>query len=325
MGTRRQDFKNGQRAGRKHEKIGPLLAVSALAVSASHNNCLYGQEITRLTKTLTEIKDKNGGKVESSAVVPIDDKSILIAHDKRPQLLAFDTEGTALAATSKFDFPIVCEAMAKDTAGNFYVISSRGTLIRFRFGVGFSVVAPLTTTVKVSNGEIEGLAIQESDSRRFLVVGFRDESSDVIRVHRADITNLKEGQVLTPDKYFRFDARKTQAISWHLSSIEYVKEWKGFIVITATEIQGTDTFYGNRLWFVSETEINKQSVDVTDGFRHVSDLSKSCVFETEMKAEGLAVKSSNSNGAITVYIVYDNDSRGTGKLEVAELTNVKRP
>jgi len=57
-----------------------------------------------------------------------------------------------------------------------------------------------------------------------------------------------------------FDAGKSTYVDetgkketpYRLSSIEYVQEWKGFLVITSTE-DDKNMFHGNKLWFIPDS------------------------------------------------------------------------
>ncbi len=114
---------------------------------------------------------------------------------------------------------------------------------------------------------------------------------------------------------------------WHLSSIEHVPAWGGFLVMTTTE--NKDRYYGNVLWFVQEDQLKENTI-AQGAFQAVVP-TKSKVFQESLtggrpgiKAEGLAVlsdeDSKGSKQTLSVVIVFDNDSRAPSALMFIELS-----
>ena len=93
-----------------------------------------------------------------------------------------------------------------------------------------------------------------------------------------------------------------------LTSLEYVPEWQGFVVATATE-DDQNIFHGNTLWFISDaqiaagTTVKPQVIDV---------------FEPAMKVEGITVipvqeaQRANTNpNTVRFALSFDNDPHTT--------------
>ena len=73
---------------------------------------------------------------------------------------------------------------------------------------------------------------------------------------------------------FRFAADPREGEASELTSLEYVPELGGFLVVTASE-DAANAFHGNTLWFVADGETTRAQ--------------KIATFEVAMKAEGLAI------------------------------------
>jgi len=257
--------------------------------------------------TVSQTMALNNERVEPSGLVPLTGTQLLVADDKQPGLLVIDStngkiSGEALpvgTVAKNLDW----EAMAKDPDGNYYIIGSRSQLFTFNFDEREAKKIIPTSKPLNTKLEIEGLAVRKLDGYTEISFGIRDKSGE-IKVYRSALDNAQQLS-LTP--FFQFKAQMTQAVAWHLSSIEYVPELRGFLIITTTENSRDNSFYGNRLWFVPEEDLPRTRPKPTDTFTDVKPLS-SDVFEKEMKAEGLTVLSYDSKkNAVTLAIVYDND------------------
>ena len=257
--------------------------------------------------TVSQTMALNNERVEPSGIVPLTGTQLLVADDKQPSLVVVDSTNGKIAGEA---LPVGTvaknldwEAMAKDPEGNYYLIGSRSQLFTFNFDERQAKKINPTSKPLNTKLEIEGLAVRKLDGYTEMSFGIRDKSGE-IRVYRSA---LDEGQQLSLTPFFQFKAQVTQAVAWHLSSIEYVPELRGFLIITTTENSRDNSFYGNRLWFVPEEDLPRTRPKPTDNFTDVKPLS-SDVFEKEMKAEGVTVLSYDSKkNAVTLAIVYDND------------------
>ena len=240
------------------------------------------------------------------------------------------------------------EGLATDRQGFVYVIGthsgktgedrpSRSYLFKFRLtgGTQGSPVAIDETTVSrlrieeslktalsqtvndakaVDKRKIEGLAIRElpargnQAARTELAIGLR-EPGDLVRVFAADLTKTPaDNAQLALRALFQFDAGQREGVRSQLTSLEYVAEWQGFVVTTATE-DDQNIFHGNTLWFVSDAQIAAGTAvkpEVID------------VFEPAMKVEGItAIPASdaqrgNANpNTVRFALSFDNDPHTT--------------
>jgi hypothetical protein len=227
------------------------------------------------------------------------------------------------------------EGMARDSEGNYYLIgahngkteaerATKSVLIRFRISDGESpaIDDSSVTTWHIGRGleealrseglaiddigkrKIEGLTIRESKTsdgslRKEMLIGLR-EPKDKVRVFAAEISGSPgpESELqLKPAFSFSADPREGQASE--LTSLEYLPELHGFLVITASE-DTSNVFHGNTLWFVSDLDFSKAR--------------KVATFEVAMKAEGLAILGSEKREgrtAVKLLITYDNDPHAT--------------
>ena len=240
------------------------------------------------------------------------------------------------------------EGLARDREGFVYVIGthggktdeerpSRSFLFKFRltggtagspvaideasvtrFRIEDSLKSVLSESVKsakaVDKRKIEGLAIREipasgnQAASALLAVGLR-EPGDLVRVLAADITKTPANDdKLELRPLFQFDAGQREGVQSQLTSLEYVPEWEGFVVATATE-DDQNIFHGNTLWFVSDaqiaagTTVKPQVIDV---------------FEPAMKVEGIAAivspEAHRGNGnpnTVRFVLSFDNDPHTT--------------
>ena len=227
------------------------------------------------------------------------------------------------------------EGMARDSDGNFYLIgahngktdeerNTKSVLIRFRLKDGelptiddasittWHVARSLEAALKaegmppeeIARRKVEGLSIREHKTdgapvRRELYIGLR-EPKDKIHVFMADISGSPSPDAeLELKPAFAFPADRREGEASELTSLEYVPELAGFLVVTASE-DAANAFHGNTLWFVADGETNRAQ--------------KIAVFEVAMKAEGLAILGTEKNGArtaVNLLIAYDNDAHAT--------------
>ncbi len=227
------------------------------------------------------------------------------------------------------------EGMARDSEGNFYLIGAhvgksdeeragKSVLLRFRVSDGDSpaiddasvlswhVARSLEANLKseglaptaVAKRKVEGLAIRETrnadgSARRELLIGLR-APTDKVRVFQADITNPPSPDAeLELKPAFSFVAEPREGSASELTSLEYVPELAGSLVVTASEDEN-NAFHGNTLWFVPDGQ-DAQALKVA-------------TFEVAMKAEGLAilgVEKTAQRTAVKLFITYDNDPHAT--------------
>jgi hypothetical protein len=328
-----------------------ILIVASLALIAGITIDSLAQEISE-SGPIVFFKDQPN--IEPSGVLPIGDGAyLLVADDNTRDLLIVEKQSGKILRTNLvipgLNRNADWEAMAKD-GDEFYLIGSKGLLFRFRLNeqekdpskiqVTESKEIPINnfelvkTELKGRRPEIEGLAIYANDEKTELVVGIREHQTankprtGAIHFFRAEI----QEQGLTLKPFFNFDATEPPVpgapeLAWHLSSIEHIPAWSGFLVMTTTE--NKDRYYGNVLWFVQEDQL-KQNANAQGTFRAVVP-TNSKVFQESLtggrpgiKAEGLAVMSDGdskgSKQTLSVVIVFDNDSRAPSALMFAELS-----
>ena len=280
--------------------------------------------------------------IEPSAVEPIGNgKLLLVADDKQSDLFIVDAEtgviaghrlsiGKAISTNPKW------EAMAKD-GKDYYILGTKCSCV-YRFSLkNEAETDPAKINVEIESGPIaikgeiggtdarvEGLAVWVNDNNeKELVFGIRDTPGKaLIRVYRAKIS---DGE-LSLLEFFAFVAKKpdAQPVEWHISSLEYVQALDGFLVITSTEDDRTNQFYGNKLWFVSRTNLKSSEPSSSTGtFKDATKtMIEGKVFDSTMKAEGLAII---DDARSRVALVFDNDynkTRQTAKLAVFTLSDL---
>ncbi|HKY28620.1 MAG TPA: hypothetical protein VJM12_11840 [Pyrinomonadaceae bacterium] len=280
--------------------------------------------------------------IEPSAVEPIGNgKFLLVADDKQSDLFIVDAETGAIAghrlsiAKATSTNP-KWEAMAKD-GKDYYVLGTKCSCL-YRFSLkNEAETDPVKIDVEMVSGPIavkgeimgaaarvEGLAVWVNDNKeKELVFGIRDTPGKaLLRVARAKIS---DGE-LSLLEFFAFCAKKPdgQPVEWHISSLEYVQALDGFLVITSTEDDRTNHFYGNKLWFVSRKNLNtSEPSSCTGTFKDATKLMiEGKVFDSTMKAEGLAII---DDARSRVALVFDNDykkTRQTAKLAVFTLSDL---
>ena len=175
--------------------------------------------------------------------------------------------------------------------------------------------------------KIEGLAVRTSSCGKELVVGFREPfESSRVQFYFAELPSGSElpnsVTKLSLKPLFEFAAGKPEngTLPFKLSSIEYVKELKGFLVLTSTEDPNDNSFQGNALWFVSNEMVKKaQPTKFSKSFEPVLP-KKFPEFEPKMKVEGLSVFPITDVNKIRLVIVYDNDAITPGMIQFLELS-----
>lgn len=284
---------------------------------------------------------KNPEGIESSAVEPIGDGTyLLVANDKTPELLIVK------AATGEITKPYLSipgfqgrkpdwEAMAKDSDNNYYLIGSQSDLIRFRLNnekpekPSDIKIEPNPTLLDIKESfdaikknelqghspEIEGLAVRENFGTKELVVGIREKESQTIHIYRVERTGNNK---LSLKLFFPLNVSKTEKVNWHLSSIEYVPDWSGFLIVLSTEKEYPKEFYGNTIWFVSDKKSVELQQSPTDRLDSVTPI-EAQIFDRRMKVEGLAVLCSNKAN-LKVVIAFDNDRNAAAQLAFVDLS-----
>lgn len=226
------------------------------------------------------------------------------------------------------------EAMARD-GDDYYIIGAYrksreydNEKIFFRFKVNkvkaseFKITSIIRLEVEnifkdVPAGDlrVEGLAVRKTGNATELIIGIRNNDVNNKNVDETKrevftlklIAGKKNLNSYTTDHFFRFDPKHTRfypelpqkdKFPFHLSSLEYVPQLKGFLIVTSTEDEGNN-FFGNALWFMSDDKIAKKD------FTPVK-ITENSDFEADMKAEGLCVIS-NSDNKYHLAIVFDND------------------
>ena len=202
--------------------------------------------------------------------------------------------------------------MALDSEGNYYLVGShsgksdeeraaRSAVVRFRLRGGeppaiddasvvrWDIARPLEAALRaqgldaarVAEREVEGLAVREGGGRRELVIGLR-KPDDKVRAFAADITAAPSPDAaLELRPLFAFDAGRREGVAAQLTSLEYVPEMGGFLVLTAA-VGADNAFHGNTLWLVANGETQQARPYAT--------------FEVAMKAGGLAVLGVKAGG-----------------------------
>jgi hypothetical protein len=317
------------------------VAISALAFalfSSSADVSMQSQALV-IPQSAIQLFEVNPG-IDASGVAPIGDKTfLLVADNKNCEVVIVETK-TRVVRKDDLRIPETSscddwEAMAKDQKKNFYLVNSHGDFVRFVFKDetlaepnDFQIIvkpdqqkgkAKPFEKIKESfkeiekllghSAEIEGLAVKDGARSIELFFGIRQKDVEVIHVCRAEITNDGMTTGLTPA--FTFRVPKAPQNYWHLSSIEYVPEVNGFLLMTSSEVGST--FYGSQLWFVSDDQL--ASANWKDYKEITPKLLTPNPFGDKNKAEGIAVL--DANGAdLKVVIMFDNDSKESAMAEV---------
>jgi hypothetical protein len=272
----------------------------------------------------------------------------------------------ALARDDQGNFYISGSHNAGKGAGSDERLAARSTLLRFRIrGVApgpFAIedVVPLDIAEALSAlglsrdaanpdaVKIEGLAVRvlkdaEGRVRRELVIGLREPHTP-IRALVADITSLPERPTgespirLHLKTLFTFNAGSRQDVDFSLASLEYLPEWKGFLVVTSSE-DDNNCFHGNILWFLPDEEVSTEQpanarrlwlfgLEPEAGIFPARGCDGHSV-SLEAKAEGIAVLEADSGGPegygrARLVLVYDNDAEKTGKPSLLQTLRLVR-
>ena len=229
--------------------------------------------------------------IAPSGVAPLGDgRRVLVAHAKAAPLHVVDLATGALvgAPLDSPKFPPTTKTgpnwggMALDSEGNYYLVGSHSgksdeeraassTVVRFRLRsseqpaiddasvVRWDIARPLEAALRaqgldaarVAKRKVEGLAVREGGGRRELVFGLR-EPDDKVRAFAADITAAPSPDAqLELRPVFAFDAGRREGTSEQLTSLEYVPDMGGFLVLTAA-VGADNAFHGNTIWLVAK-------------------------------------------------------------------------
>jgi hypothetical protein len=278
--------------------------------------------------------------IEPSGVAPVGDgRRVLVANEQAVSLQVVDLATGAILGEplGSAKFPASTApgpnwgGMARDSEGNYYLIGSHGgkddveraassVVIRFRLRAGEPLAIDDSSVVRwdvaraleaalrsegldasrVAQRRVEGLAVREGGGRRQLVIGL-SQPDDKVRAYSADITTApKSGTELKLRPVFAFAPGPREGVVPRLTSLEFVAEMGGFIILTSS-VGADNAFRGNTIWYIPNYE--KEAAIPYE------------TFEKGMKAGGLAVLGVTSTGdrtEINLLITYDNDPRASG-------------
>jgi hypothetical protein len=278
-------------------------------------------------------------EIEPSGVALLDDARRVLVADERAAALHVVDLATGAIVGAPLDSPKLPPTtgtgpnwggMARDSEGNYYLVGShsgksdeeradRSMVVRFRLRGGESPAIDDASVVRwdiarsleaalraqgldaarVAERKVEGLAVREAGGRRELVIGLRTPD-DKVRAFAANITAAPPpGATLELRLVFAFDAGGRENAAAQLTSLEYVPEMGGFLVLTAT-VGADHAFQGNTLWLVANTEKRQARQYAT--------------IEPGMKAGGLAVLRIQQTSHLTtikLLVTYDNDPHAT--------------
>lgn len=271
---------------------------------------------------LEKLNNKEIGEHDTSAIERINDDYFLIADDDSAELLVVNGKTGEMHKNrpkgKNFQFGYDWEAMTKDRDNFFYLIGSKQNFIlRFKIDVcdNFKVIEESKLEINLKslpqNVEIEGLAVRNLDGKKELIVGLRKKSeSGHIQTFFAELT--ADNKLLEFTERFDFYAGKAEKITkkesyqFHLSSLEYIPELKGFLIMTSTE-NNSGIFFGSTLWFISDADIEKKKFKE----KNYTPL-RTEVLEPDKKAEGFCLIP-NMEKIYKLAIVFDNDGKpGSG-------------
>lgn len=185
--------------------------------------------------------------------------------------------------------------------------------------------------------KIEGLAVRKTDCGKELIIGLREPldvtKADTVKVYAAIIPNAGDNKAvikLALKPLFQFNAEKTaDNTPFKLSSVEYVQDLKGFLVLTSTETTDANNkpvFHGNALWFVKDEMIkDARPKNFADGYGNVT-VQKILEFQPTLKAEGICLLSQKDQKTFRFAIVFDNDAKDSGiggKMQFLELSTAQ--
>lgn len=216
----------------------------------------------------------------------------------------------------------------RDDAGGTSLIIDPASIVEWDISDGLAAVGYYRDPRK-NEVNIEGLTVRTlrdplgHPTSRELVIGLR-EPHNPIRVYAADITARPTPNAkLALKPLFTFDAGERAGIRSQLSSIDYMPEWNGFLILTSTEDKN-NRFHGNTLWFLSNEKISaSRPAELPPDKLKLADLrpvqpQKVWVFGLDGQAEGVCVLSEeaasrgNRERRARLAFVYDNDTAKTG-------------
>lgn len=303
------------------------------------------EENDKGTGLALKIVEASSGKVVKTLV------ETFAAEKRNPkwEALAKDTEGNYY----------VVGQHSEDRNASFEKLAAKSRLFRFRLSnewetdpMNFAIDAASVIELNIKDSftkdlniynespvlnkvKIEGLAVSGRGCKKKLFIGLRDDplTQDITRIYSGDLPVLETSSerkiTLTP--LFKFDAGTPTLIAgtiehFKLSSLEYAENLKGFFILTSTENDQTNKFFGNALWFVGDETITAAPTDETDKFKKVS-IKNILEFAPAMKAEGFALLPFADGKKMRAAIVFDNDwskTKITGALEIFEITDVRK-
>lgn len=336
-------------------KIAFLFINIFLMIPTFSKAVLYGQKVIHNGDLISFFNsDGTENKVlEPSAVQAINERYLLVADDKLANLLIVEAaSGKIVKPLSIPGFTIEkpkWEAMTSD-GQFFYIIGShavktddpskklaaRSHLLRFKLTnvdgdvskieidsvneldikASLSKLALYNPDPKDNSVKIEGLAVRSKDSKNELFFALR-EPHNAMWVFSSEIaSNPKPNEELNLRLSFSFDAGTVGLVPLRLSSMEYIPQLDGFLVITSTEDE-KNSFFGNALWFVQNASIRNYQP-----WKPVS-ASRLWFFDQQMKAEGICLLPGSTGEKTRLAIVYDNDAEDTqktGRMRIIELS-----
>lgn len=330
--------------------FGILAALAATATSVFAQTWQVQVDTAAAPIPFVHIDGTRDETLEASAVEPIDPagRFVLIADDKTNALRVVEV-ATGREVQPSLTAPGIpaenakWEAMAKDDAGDFYVIGSHNGrdakevgehsfLLRFRLtktsdGDAAFAIDPASLTrfdIAASLGKavpkfkIEGLAVRTvrpaasgGKATRQLIIGLR-EPDDPITVYAADLPEnaaSPAGANLAVRRLFSFAGGTRETVRNQLSSIEYAPAWGGFLIVTSSEDEA-NAYHGNTLWFFPDgSSAPPQRV---------------WLFGPGIKAEGLCLLPSAEPDRLSIVIAYDNDPARTKKASLLQTVRLVR-
>ncbi|MBX7170909.1 MAG: hypothetical protein K1X72_08125 [Pyrinomonadaceae bacterium] len=300
----------------------------------------------------------NDEKIEPSAVEPIGNGTFLLVADDK------DIDGKSLKVVEAKTGKVLktldkiqptkknpkWEAMAKDEAGNYFIIgshfeetdpeklASRSLMFKFRLkdemeqdGTKIEIdnasikeldAKESLTSMGLHNqtpannkGKIEGLTIRTIGNQKELFIGLR-EPSDFVQVYSAVIPDdeLQKTSLFKLDLklFLKFDAGKTtDNTQYKLSSIEFSQDFNGFLILTSTE---TTDSQGKPIFHGNAlwfASIKSIEKARTNNLE-LAKVQKVFEFKPTMKVEGLCLFSNHNNNDFRGVLVYDNDTKDSG-------------
>lgn len=173
------------------------------------------------------------------------------------------------------------------------------------------------------NLKIEGLGVRRQNGQPELMIGLRapyqaitanqiTTNFTIVYSAKVPVASKRKPTIrLDLKPLMIFDAGKTTIaphFPYHLSSLEHDAELGGTFIMTSSERTSDNAFFGNAVWFVSDSEIATAMPNgFADRYRPVR-ASRLFEFEPTQKAEGIAILPGSTNERIRLIIVFDNDA-----------------